>query len=92
MAVAMITDNPAGSQELYEKTRKQLGLEGQAAGGIFHAAGPSPNGGWRVMEIWESEDEARRFLQERLRPALQAAGATGPPPEPEFWPLHDYFK
>jgi hypothetical protein len=91
MAVAMIVDNPAGSKEMYEKVRKQLGADAPS-GGIFHAAGPSPNGGWRVIEIWESEEEARRFLQEKLGPAFQVAGAAGPPPQPEFWQLHQYLK
>jgi hypothetical protein len=44
VAVAVVVDNPDGSQEIYEKVRAQMGLEGPA-GGIFHAAGPSPNGG-----------------------------------------------
>ena len=43
MAIAMLVDNPEGSQEIYEKVRAQLGLEAPA-GGIFHAAGPSPTG------------------------------------------------
>jgi hypothetical protein len=68
MPIAMLVDNPEGSQELYEKIRKQLGLEAPA-GGILHFAGPSPTGGWRVIEVWESEEDARRFLSERFGPA-----------------------
>jgi hypothetical protein len=37
VAIALVIDNPEGSQEIYEKVRAQLGLEG-AAGGIFHVA------------------------------------------------------
>ena len=90
MAVAMLIDNPNGSQEIYEKVREHLGLEDKPAGGIFHVAGPSPNGGWRVIEIWESEEDAQRFLVERLRPAAEAIG-TAPPPPPELWPVHNYM-
>jgi DNA-binding CsgD family transcriptional regulator len=75
--VAMMVDNAEGSQETYERVREQLGLE-KPAGGIFHVAGPSPNGGWRVIEAWESEEDARRFVAERVLPAFEAAGA--PPP------------
>jgi hypothetical protein len=60
------------------------------AGGIFHVAGPSPNGGWRVIEVWESEADAKRFVKERLLPAFEAASAP-PPPPPEFWPVHNYL-
>ena len=88
MAVAMMVDNPAGSQEIYESVREQLGLE-RPAGGIFHLAGPSPNGGWRVIEVWESEEDAKRFV-ERLRPAFKAVGAPAPP-APEVWPVHNYM-
>jgi hypothetical protein len=42
-----------------------------------------------VIELWESEEEAKRFLAERLRPAAEAVGA--PPPPPELWPVHNYM-
>jgi hypothetical protein len=89
MAVAMLMDNPNGSQEIYEQLRERIGLD-KPAGGIFHVAGPSPNGGWRVIEIWESEEDAKRFLAERLGPAAEAVG-TPPPPPPELWPVHHYM-
>jgi hypothetical protein len=88
VAIAMMVDNAEGSQEIYDKIRAQLGLE-KPAGGIFHVAGPSPNGGWRVIEVWESEEEARRFLEERFFPALQSLGFMGPPPPREFWPVRN---
>jgi hypothetical protein len=89
MAVAMLIDNPNGSKEIYEQLRERIGLD-KPAGGIVHVAGPSPNGGWRVIEIWESEEDAKRFLAERLGPAAEAVG-TSPPPPPELWPVHNYM-
>lgn len=89
MAVAMLIDNPNGSKEIYEQLRERIGLD-KPAGGIFHVAGPSPNGGWRVIEIWESEEDAKRFLAERLGPAAEAVG-TPPPPPPELWHVHNYM-
>ena len=88
MPVAWMVDNPGGSQELYEKVRAHLGLDAPA-GGIFHCAGPSPNGGWRVIEVWENEEDAIRFRNERLIPAFEAVGAPPPSVKPEFWPLHN---
>lgn len=32
MAIAMLVDNPEGSQELYDRLRKQLDLAGPAGG------------------------------------------------------------
>ena len=91
MPIAMLVDNPEGSRELYDKLRKQLGLE-TPAGGILHVAGPSPIGGWRVIEVWESEEDARRFLSERFGPALEAVGFVGRRPQPQFWPVHNCLK
>ena len=88
MPVVMMVDNPEGSQEVYEKVRGHLGLEETPAGGILHVAGPSPSGGWRVIEVWESEEDAIRFQKERLGPALAAAGVTARP-QPQFWPVHN---
>jgi hypothetical protein len=90
--IAMLVDNPEGSQETYEKVRNELGVEAPA-GGVLHIAGPSPAGGWRVIEVWESEEDAHRFFNERLQPALKAAGGlTGRPPQPQFWPVHNLMK
>jgi hypothetical protein len=41
-----------------------------------------------VIEVWESEEDAKRFVAEHLRPAFEAVGATAPPP-PELWPVHN---
>ena len=89
MPVAMMVDNPEGSREIYESVRKRLGLE-KPAGGILHVAGPSPNGGWRVIEVFESDEHAQRFV-ERLKPAFEAVGAQAPPQPPQFWPVHNYM-
>jgi hypothetical protein len=90
MAVAMMVDNPHGSQEIYERVRELIGLE-RPPGGVFHLAGPSPNGGWRVIEVWESEEDAQRFFEERLLPAAEAVGAAAPPP-PQVWRVHNYMR
>jgi hypothetical protein len=89
VTVAMLVDNPEGSREIYESVRERLSLE-KPAGGIFHVAGPGPDGGWRVIEVWESEQDAQRFVQERLLPAFKAVGAPLPP-EPQIWPVHSYM-
>ena len=89
MPVAMMVDNPEGSQEVYDQLREQVGLD-RPAGGVLHVAGPRPNGGWRVIEVFDSEDAAKRFVKERLAPGFQAIGAP-PPPPPQFWPVHNYM-
>jgi hypothetical protein len=86
VAVAVMVDSPEGSQGTYEEVRLRLGPR-KPEGGIFHIAGPGPNGGWRVIEVWESEEQADTFFREHLVPALCATGV--PPPERrELWPVH----
>ncbi len=92
MAIAMLVDNPSGSQEVYDKVRANLGFSEDelAEGGIVHVAGPSPNGGWRVIEVWESQEAMEKFVAERLGPALKEAGVERP--EPQRWEVYNLVK
>jgi hypothetical protein len=85
MSVVMMIDNPNGSREIYETVASRVTLP---IGGRVHLAGPRPGGGWRVIDVFDTEEQGRRFFQDKFGPALRAAGASGPAPEPEFWPLH----
>ena len=42
-----------------------------------------------MIEVFDTEEQGTLFFREKLGPALRAAGAPGPAPEPEFWPLHN---
>jgi len=58
-----------------------------AEGFIAHAGGPSPEGGWRVVEMWESEEIAQAWFNENVKPNL-------PPeinPERTFHAVHAAF-
>ena len=55
------------------------------AGLLYHVAGPT-DGGWRVVEVWESQEALDRFFQEKLGQALQQAGLTAPP---QVWQVHN---
>jgi len=39
-------------------------------GFVSHAGGPSPAGGIRIIEIWESAAEGRKFFADDLKPNL----------------------
>ena len=89
MAYVRLFDNPEGTQEQYDAARDRLGVtaENMPDGGVLHVAGPSPTGGWRVVEVWESEDAARKFDEETLLPLLQSVGVERP--EAQSWPVHN---
>jgi hypothetical protein len=92
MAIARMFENPDGTQEQYDAAVQQLGVgsENMPDGAVLHVAGPAPGGGWRVIEVWESEDAAQKFDAERLEPVLQAVGIERP--APQVWPVHNLVK
>ena len=89
MAFVRMFDNPNGSQEQYDAASEQVGVtsENIPDGGILHVAGPGPDGGWRVLEIWESEEAAQKFDQERIEPALEKVGVERS--APQTWQVHN---
>ena len=66
----------------YERVQEELGEEAPE-GLIVHVAGPTPRG-FRIIDVWDSEDAWERFLRERLEPARERAGVTGVAPAPHF--------
>ena len=86
MAVAFLVDASGTTQERYDQVIETLQRAGiTAQGRIFHVAGPM-EGGWRIVDVWESQEAVNKFFQE-LGPALQAAGIAATPPQ--FWPVHN---
>ena len=93
MAVVLIHHGPTITKESYEQVvRSMMGKDRPESAGdwpveglLVHAAGEGPNG-FRVVDVWESEDAARRFGEE-LVPHLRQAGITD---EPEAYPAHAF--
>ena len=73
MAVLMIAEVPDLTEEIYAAIVAQLKQPMLSAQGfIAHAGGPSPEGGWRVVEMWESEQDAENWFNEVVKPNLPA--------------------
>ena len=88
MPVLMIGEVPSLTEEIYSGMLEQLEpLIKTANGFIAHSGGPSPAGGWRVVEMWETEDDARRWFEESVKPNLPA----GIEPNRTYHPLHSAF-
>jgi hypothetical protein len=88
MAVLMIGEVPNLTEEIYAGMVGQLmPLMRASKGFISHAGGPSPSGGWRVVEIWESEEDGQDWFNTNVKPKL-------PPdivPDRKYSPLHTAF-
>jgi hypothetical protein len=90
MAYARMFDNPNVTREQYDAVRAALGVdeENLPDGGLVHFAGEGPDG-WRVVEVWESEDQARAF-DEKVLQVLSERGITRP--APQTWQVHNLMK
>jgi hypothetical protein len=56
-------------------------------GVLVHVAGPTETG-WRVVDVWESEDAFNRFGA-HLMPIIQELGTE---PRPAVFPVHNFVK
>jgi hypothetical protein len=93
MPVVLIHQGPTLTQERYEETvrrltgksRMETPADWPVEGLLVHAAGQGERG-FRVVDVWESEEAARRF-GERLTPVLEEVGVKE---QPELYSTHAF--
>jgi len=84
MAIGLWISFAGGTQEQYDAINAEMDVEGNPPEGlVFHSAGPM-DGGWNVIDFWESRGAFDRFQQERLGPAIAALGDKAPPNPPSI--------
>jgi hypothetical protein len=93
--VAIVAVFEGVTQEQYEeavrrltngKSRLESLSDWPTEGVLSHTAGQAPNG-FRVVDVWESEEAFGRF-GETLLPILQDIGVES---EPEVYPAHTFI-
>jgi hypothetical protein len=88
MSVLMIAEQPNLDEGTYASMLKPLMPMLRSANGFMsHAGGPSPAGGMRIIEIWESESDQQKFFNENLKPSLE----PGLVPDLTYYELHAGF-
>ncbi len=88
MPVLAIFEQPNLAEATYASMLEQLTPALRSAKGfISHAGGPSPAGGTRIIEIWESEADSQNFFDENLKPSLP----PGVVPDAAYDELHAAF-
>jgi hypothetical protein len=94
MPVVLVHQGPTLTQERYEHAVKRLTggalplrtpADWPVDGLLVHAAGQG-EGGFRVVDLWESEEAAAKF-GEIVGPILQEVGVTD---VPEVYPAHTF--
>ncbi|MCA1845441.1 MAG: hypothetical protein LC792_20055 [Actinobacteria bacterium] len=74
MAVVIVNELEGGGQEMYDAVNPKVMEGGQLPEGCqAHIAGPSDKG-WRVITVWDSEEQFQEFRDSELIPAIQEAG------------------
>jgi hypothetical protein len=94
VAVVLVHQGQGLTRENYEKvvqrvsggkSRVESPSDWPVEGLLVHAAGEGPSG-FRVVDVWESEEAAQRF-GEKLTPILEEAGVTT---DVEVYPAHTF--
>ena len=87
MAIAFLIEFAGITSDQYDRVLERIELGGKmASGGRYHIAGPTDDG-WRVVDVWDSQEDFDRFFQEKLGAALEAEGL--PAPNVSTWPVHN---
>jgi hypothetical protein len=94
MAFIRIVQPPNVTAEVYEKVNAELGVDGDPPPGmLLHCAG-EVEGKWQIVDVWESQEQARDFYEGRLTAAIQKVVgmvAAEPPPSSEY-ELHSVLR
>ena len=89
MTVGIRVKLPGITQEQFDTAHDHINPERTAPKGLlFHSSGPI-DGGWGVIDFWESREDFEAF-QPRIGEGMAAAGVApqGPPDIKEF-PVHE---
>jgi hypothetical protein len=80
MSVVVISVAPGVGAEQDAAMLAALDLEGNPpAGGHLRMAGPT-DAGWRIISLWDSQEDFETFVRDRLAPVFERVGR----PMPEF--------
>ncbi len=99
MPYAVITEWAEGGRDTrnYDEISRRLNVDDDPpAGLVVHAAGATPDGGFRISDVWETREAYETFERDRLTPAKDAVIAALPadrrakarPPVVTVYPLH----
>jgi hypothetical protein len=90
MALTVLYQIPGLTQDQYDKIIETLQSNDiTAPGRIYHVAGPM-DGGWQVVDVFESQEAFEQFVGGRLGPVMQKLGIA--PPPIKLSPVHNMLR
>lgn len=97
MAVAVVQDfleeETDRSTKNYDAIHARItAKDGGSSGLIIHTAGFTGKG-FRIFEVWESQEQFDNFMQETVMPIVMEVGGGNPgrPPEVTVYELHNVY-
>ena len=90
MAFAMLTRYAGASIDQFDDAMAACNLDADPpVGQILHAVVQTPEG-IETWDVWQTEETGSAFMEQRLAPALRAAGIAEDPLI-RIYPLHNLF-
>ena len=89
MAIGLLFNARGVTQAQYDQVLNKLHPDKKTPPGmLFHVAGPMTDG-WRVMEVWESQEAADQYFQTTLAAGLKEAKIEV---RPDVFPVHNIMQ
>ena len=95
MAIAVISEVQQGNLDMYDAVNRKLEEGGQRMqeGHVFHCVGAMEGGGFRVFDVWETQEQFEKFVQEALGPAIDdVTGGQAGEPNRTIYELHNVMQ
>jgi hypothetical protein len=74
MAIVIVNEIEGGNQDFYDQVNSRVMPGGNLPDGCqVHIAGPMENG-WRVITVWDSDDQFQQFRDQKLIPTIREVG------------------
>ncbi len=90
MAVLIMGKMAGMTAETYDAINREMNFPDEPLDGLLsHTAGPA-DGGFRIADVWESQEKFDAFIAEKLMPAASKVGyEVSGPPEMETIEVHN---
>jgi hypothetical protein len=91
MSVVVMTMNVSGlTHREFRSILDEMGVEARPEPGIYQHISHPTDEGFRIIEIWDSQEGFEEFAERRLKPAITKLGIQRETTI-TFEPLHNYF-
>lgn len=88
MAIAILF-GPGLTQAQYDQVHAEVTPDNQAPAGMLFHVGAQGESGFYVVEVWESQEAAGQFFQDKLGQAIQKANISD---QPQFLQVHNIMQ